>query len=59
VMIHHSILDLLGIESHCFFMYDISDLITKITILKSLLGSTSYLFSLLFIPRFYYSILVL
>jgi hypothetical protein len=33
---------LLGIEFHCFFMYDISDLISRVIGLKSLYDLTSF-----------------
>jgi hypothetical protein len=54
VMIHHSRLDLLGIEFHCFSMCGISDLITRITGLKSLLGLTSFFIfcCIVFFPDF-------
>jgi hypothetical protein len=54
VMIHHSRLDLLGIEFHCFSMCGISDLITRITGLKSLLGLTSFFifYLIVFFPDF-------
>ena len=56
MMIH---LNLLGIEFHFFFMYDISDLITRITGLKSLFDlSFSFNFCLIIFSRFYCSILV-
>jgi hypothetical protein len=41
VIIHFPILDLLKIEYHHLFMYDISHLITRIMSLNGLLGSTS------------------
>ena len=54
VMIHHSRLDLLGIEFHCFSMCGISNLITRITGLKSLLGLTSFFifYLIVFFPDF-------
>ena len=44
VIINNSMLDLLGIEFHHLFIYLISDLITQITGLKSLIGLTSFFF---------------
>jgi len=55
VIINHSMLDLLGIEFHHLFIYLISDLITQITGLKSLIGLTSLFF---FALLFFFSILL-
>jgi hypothetical protein len=40
VIIHHSMLDLLGIEFHHFSMYGISGLIFWVTSLKSVIGNS-------------------
>jgi hypothetical protein len=48
VIINRSMLDLLGIEFHHLFIYVISNLITQITCLKSLIGLTSFFFALFF-----------
>ena len=59
VIINHSMLDLLRIEFHHLFINLISDLITQITGLKSLIGLTSsFFFALLFFFLFYCSTLV-
>ena len=49
VIIHHSMLDLLKIEFHCFSIQGIFNLISQIIGLKSLSGSTFFLFFVLFL----------